>query len=154
MPTVPPPVADFLTSRRIAVAGVSRTNGVGNAVLNKLRASGFDVVPVNPNTDRLEGMTCYPDIAAVPGDLDAVVFASHPRFASEAVRQCADRGVRRIWFHRSFGEGSVSDVAVRECRGRGIEPIVGGCPLMYCEPVDLAHRCMCWWLRRRGRVPA
>ncbi len=148
MSTVPQPVAEFLKSRRIAVAGVSRTNGVGNAVLNKLRASGFDVVPVNPNADRLEGMMCYPDIAAVPGDLDAVVFASHPRFASETVRQCADRGVRRIWFHRSFGEGSVSDDAVRDCRSRGIEPIVGGCPLMYCEPVDFAHRCMCWWLRR------
>jgi len=30
---------------------------------------------------------------------------------------------------------------------------VGGCPLMYCEPVDFAHRCMCALLRWRGRVP-
>ncbi len=154
MSTVPQPVAEFLHSRRIAVAGVSRTNGVGNAVLNKLRASGYSVVPINPNTTEVEGMTCYPDLASVPEAPDAVVFASHPRFASGMVRQCAERGVRRVWFHRSFGEGSVSEEAVRECRALGIEPIVGGCPLMYCEPVDLAHRCMCWWLRRKGRVPA
>lgn len=153
MPTVPQPIADFLKSRRIAVAGVSRTHGVGNAVLHKLRASGYKVVAINPNATELEGAACYPDVTAVPGELDAMVFASHPRFALETVRQCAERGVRRIWFHRSFGEGSVSEEAVRECHARGVEPIVGGCPLMYCEPVDLGHRCMCWWLGRMGRVP-
>lgn len=154
MPTLPLAVAEFLKCRRIAVAGVSRTAGVGNSVLKKLRASGYDAVPVNPNATELEGTTCYPDLASVPGELDAVVFASHPRFALATVRQAAARGVRRIWFHRSFGEGSVSEEAIRECRALGIEPIVGGCPLMYCEPVDFAHRCMCWWLRRKGRVPA
>jgi predicted CoA-binding protein len=154
MSTVPSSVAEFLASRRIAVAGVSRTQGVGNAVLRKLRDAGHEVVPINPHATELEGLPCYPDLESVPGELDAVVFASHPRFAAETVRQCAERGVRRIWFHRSFGEGSVADDAVRACRERGIEAIVGGCPLMYCEPVDLFHRCMCWWLRRGGRVPA
>jgi hypothetical protein len=24
---------------------------------------------------------------------------------------------------------------------------------MFCEPVDLGHRCMRWWLQRQGRVP-
>lgn len=153
MPSVPQPVAEFLKSRRIAVAGVSRTAGVGNAVFRKLRSSGYDVVPVNPNATELEGTRCYLDLRSVPGELDAVVFASHPRFALDTVRQAADRGVKTLWFHRSFGEGSVSEEAVRECRARSIEPIVGGCPLMVCEPVDLAHRCMGWWLRRRGRVP-
>lgn len=153
MPAIPQAVAEFLNSRRIAVAGVSRTAGVGNAVLRKLRDSGYDVVPVNPNASELEGTSCYPNLAAIPGELDAVVFASHPRFAVDMVKQCEERGVRRIWFHRSFGEGSVSDDAVRECRARNIEPIVGGCPLMYCQPVDFFHKCMCWWLGKSGRVP-
>ncbi|MFN7943430.1 MAG: CoA-binding protein [Thermoanaerobaculia bacterium] len=154
MPTIPSSVAEFLASRRIAVAGVSRTQGVGNAVLRKLRDAGHEVVPINPHATELEGSLCYPDLKSVPGELDALVFASHPRYAADLVRQAAERGVRRIWFHRSFGEGSVADAAVRECRQRGIEAIVGGCPLMYCEPVDLFHRCLCWWLRRSGRVPA
>ncbi len=83
MRTVPQPVADFLKSRRIAVAGVSRTNGVGNAILRKLRGSGYDVVPVNPNASELEGSVCYPDLRSVPGELDAVIFASHPRFGTD-----------------------------------------------------------------------
>ncbi len=154
MPTLPRSVADFLSSRRIAIAGVSRSQGVGNAIFRKLRDAGHEVVPVNPHAAELEGVPCYPDLRSIPGEIDAVVFASHPRFALDLVHQAGERGVRRIWFHRSFGAGSVSEEAVRECRERGIEPIVGGCPLMYCPPVDLFHRGICWWLRRGGRVPA
>jgi len=62
--------------------------------------------------------------------------------------------VRHVWFHRSFGTGSVSDAAVEACRARGIEPIVGGCPMMFCGSVDIGHACMRWWLQRRGRVPS
>jgi hypothetical protein len=73
--------------------------------------------------------------------------------APELVRQCSERGVRRVWFHRSFGHGSVSDAGIRECEACGVEAIIGGCPLTYCAPVDFGHRCMRWWLRRQGRVP-
>ena len=98
-------------------------------------------------------MLCYADAASLPGTIDGMVIATHPDAALSVVRQCAQRGVQRVWFHRSFGAGSVSPAAVEECEARGIECIVGGCPLMYCQPVDLGHRCMRWWLRRQGRVP-
>jgi len=124
-----------------------------NAIFRKLRASGFEVVPVNPHADELEGVPCYPDLAAVPGEIDGLVIATPPAAALDLVRQAGARGVRRVWFHRSFGEGSVAEEAVRECAGRGIEPIVGGCPLMYCDPVDFGHRCMRWWLNRKGTLP-
>lgn len=151
---VPAAVAAFLQGSRIAVAGVSREpNQAANAVFRKLRDSGFDVFPVNPKASQVEGVGCYPDLAAVPGQLDGVVIATAPDVSVQIVRQCGDRGIRRVWFHRSFGAGSVSDEAVRECGTRGIECIVGGCPLMFCEPVDFGHRCMKWWLQRQGRVP-
>jgi uncharacterized protein len=73
--------------------------------------------------------------------------------AVDVVREAASAGVRRVWFHRSLGQGSVSQAAVDECHTRGIRCIVGGCPLTFCEPVDVAHRGMRWWLQRTGRVP-
>jgi len=154
MATIPDPVRAFLQSRHIAVAGVSREAGQpANAVYRKLRDAGHEVVPINPNADEVEGVRCYPDVASLPESVDAVVVATHPDVSLDLVRQCADRGIRRVWFHRSFGQGSVSEAAVRECEARGIDCIVGGCPLMYCSPVDFGHRCMRWWLARQGRVP-
>jgi predicted CoA-binding protein len=154
MAQMPQPVAQFLAGKRFAVAGVSRDAGQpANAVFRKLRASGYEVFAVNPNAAEVEGVRCYPDIGSLPEPIDGVVIATHPSASAAVVRQCAERGIGKIWFHRSFGDGSVSEPALRECEARGIEPIVGGCPLMYCAPVDLGHRCMRWWLRRQRRVP-
>lgn len=152
---MPEPVAEFLRGSRIAVAGVSRNSAQpANAVFRKLRDRGYTVLPINPNASEVEGEKCYPNLAAIPGPIDGVFVATHPNVAADLVRQCSERGVPRVWFHRSFGGGSVSEEAVRECEARGIEPIVGGCPMMYCDPVDVGHRCMKWWLRRRHRIPS
>jgi uncharacterized protein len=154
MARLPEPVAEFLRGKRIAVAGVSREPGQpANAVFRRLRDSGYEVFPINPNASELEGVRCYPDLGAVPGPIDGVVVATHPDVSADLVRQCAERGISRVWFHRSFGEGSVSEEAVREAEAQGVVCIVGGCPLMYCAPVDFGHRCMRWWLGRQGRVP-
>jgi predicted CoA-binding protein len=150
----PENVARFLAEKRIAVAGVSRQSAsAANAVFKKLKTSGYDVVPVNPNAAEVEGATCYPDLKAIPGAIGAVVIATHPGVSADVVRQCGEHGVKHVWFHRSFGAGSVSPEAVEECKRLGIDAIVGGCPLMFCEPVDVGHRCMRWWLQRNGRVP-
>ncbi len=154
MTNVPAPVAEFLKGKRFAVAGVSRHAGqAANAVFKKLVGSGHTVFPVNPNAERVEGVRCYRDLGSLPDQVDGVVVATHPNDALDIVRQCAQRGVKRVWFRRSFGQGSVSEAAVREGATLGIECIVGGCPLMFCEPVDVGHKCMRWWLQRRGRVP-
>lgn len=150
----PESVAAFLRGTRFAVAGVSRDKRhTANAVYRKLRDSGYQVVPVNPAAREVEGAPCYPDLASLPEPVDGVVAVTPPAAGVELVRQCAEAGIRRIWFHRSFGAGSVSEAAVAEARERGVACIAGGCPFMYCEPVDTAHRCMRWWLGRRQRVP-
>jgi hypothetical protein len=154
MGDTPEPVAEFLRGKRIAVAGVSRDSAQpANAIYRKLRDAGYEAIPVNPKASEVEGVPCHPSLASIPGTIDGVVVATHPEVSVDLVRQCSERGVRRIWLHRSFGDGSVSEAAVRECEARGISCIVGGCPLMYCAPVDFGHRCMRWWLRRKGRVP-
>lgn len=153
MAQVPEAIAEFLRGRRIAVAGVSRqATQPANAIFRRLRDGGREVIPLNPSASELEGAPCYPDIRSVPGELDGVLFAAPPVAAPEVVRQCAERGIKRIWFHRSFGEGSVSEEAVEACKRLGIHAIVGGCPMMYCQPVDPFHACMRWWLSLRGRI--
>jgi len=154
MARMPDPIAEFLRGRRFAVAGVSRQAGqAANSVYRKLRDCGFEVFPVNPKAAEVEATRCYPDLRSIPATVDGVVIATHPSVSVELIRQCGERGVGQVWFHRSFGQGSVSDEAVQECKIRGIKCIVGGCPLMYCEPIDFGHRCMRWWLRLQGRTP-
>ncbi len=147
-------VEAFLAQKRIAVAGVSRNkNEAANVVYRKLRASGYEVFAVNPNAETVEGDSCYPDLKSVPGGVDGVVIATRPAVTDEVVRECAELGVSRVWMHRSFGQGSVSEGAVDYCREQGIEVIAGGCPMMFCQPVDFGHKCMRWVLGVTGGLP-
>lgn len=45
---------------------------------------------------------------------------------------------------------SVSQEAVRLGRENNIAVVPGGCPMMFCEPVDFGHKCMCGVLRVTG----
>jgi uncharacterized protein len=147
-------IVEFLAQKRIAVAGVSRSpTEAANAIYRKLRDSGYQVFAVNPKAATLEGAACYPDLAAIPGGVDAVVVATPPQASLDVVRQCAELGIERVWLHRSFGSGSVSDEAVALGRERGIDVIPGGCPMMFCDPVDVGHKCMRWLLRLTGGLP-
>ena len=147
-------VDDFLAQRRIAVAGVSRdSRNPANLIFRKLRDSGHDVFPINPRATEVEGAACYPDLKSAPAPIYGVVIVTRPESTLQVVRQCSEVGIPRAWMHRSIGPGSVSDAAVAHCRDRGIGVIAGGCPMMYCDPVDVAHRCMRWVLGVMGRLP-
>jgi predicted CoA-binding protein len=150
-------VRDFLAQKRIAVAGVSRDEGrhpVGNLIFARLRKSGHDVFPVNPHMDSFEGAPCYPDLASIPGGVDAVVIATRPEATEQIVRTCRAAGVRHVWMHQSVATGSsVSPAAVEACRGDGIEVIAGACPMMYGPGVDVGHACMRLFLKFTGGLP-
>ena len=147
-------VMEFLAQKRIAVAGVSRDrNQAANAIYRKLRGAGYEVFAVNPGAKEVEGDACYLDLQSIPGGVDGVVIATHPAASGDVVRECARLGVPRAWMHRSFGQGSVSQEAVRFGRENGVAIIDGGCPLMFCPPVDFAHRCMRWVLGWTGSLP-
>ncbi len=147
-------IADFLAQERIAIVGVSRSSDQpANLNYRKLRDGGHRVFAVNPRTDTAEGDPCYPDLASIPGGVDAVLIATPPAASLAVARDCAELGIERVWIHRSFGQGSVSEEAVELCRERGLRVIPGGCPMMFDPPVDLGHRCMRWLLGLTGGLP-
>lgn len=157
MATLDERVKDFLDRQRIAVAGVSRTRqDAANLIYRRLRDRGYQVFPINPNAQTVEGDRCYPDLASIPGGVDGVVIVTRPPVTDEIVRQCPGAGVRRVWMHQSLVHGgtSVSETAREFCRANGISVIPGGCPLMFGKTSDVGHRCMRWIMRLTGRLPA
>ena len=145
----------FLESRRIAVTGVSRTGkGHGaNVVYTRLRERGYEVVAVNPNAREVEGDPCYPDLASIPGGVQAVVVATRPDHAEATVRECVQLGIDKVWMHRSVDKGSVSQEAAELGRRAGIDVIAGGCPLMFPPVSDPGHRVLRAVCTLTGAVP-
>ena len=144
MQTMQEAAARFLASKRIAVTGVSRTarNHGANTVFNRLRDRGYEVFPVNPHADQVEGAHAYHDLKSIPDGVDAVVIATAPGNAEGTMRECDELGIKQVWMHRSYGPGSVSGAATAYGREHGITVIDGGCPLMFDPTADFGHKVM------------
>ena len=135
---------EFLAQHRIAVTGVSRTpqDHGANVVYKRLRERGYEVFPINPNADEVEGDHAFHDLKSVPGGVDGVVIATSPAHAEATMRECVDLGVDRVWMHRGPGAGSVSDEATTYGREHGVTVIDGGCPCMVGPTADTGHKIM------------
>ncbi|MCX8065081.1 MAG: acetate--CoA ligase family protein [Candidatus Hydrogenedentes bacterium] len=85
--------------KSIAVIGASRTPGkVGYSVLENLKKGGYDgkIIPVNPNSNEIMGMKCYPrpKDAGIPIDLSIVVVPNSS--VKSAIQESYEAGAKAI----------------------------------------------------------
>ena len=79
---------------------------------------------------------------------------SRPVIARQAtVHECAQLGIKEVWMHRAFGEGSVCDQATVYGRAHGMTVIDGGCPLMFDPTADVGHKMIRFFCTHSGKVP-
>ncbi len=144
MQSVKDAASEFLTNKRVAVTGVSRTpkEHGSNTVYKRLRERGYEVFAVNPNARQVEGDPTYPDLRSIPGGVQAVVVGTRPEIAEDTMHECADLGIKHVWMHRGPGAGSVSAAATDYGRQHGITVIDGGCPCMFGPTADFGHKVM------------
>jgi uncharacterized protein len=144
-------IDDFLAQKKFAFVGVSRdSKQFANTVFVSLKKKGYQLYPVNPHAEMLEGERCYASVADLPERVDGAVVMVAPAAAAAAVRQCAEAGIPRVW----LGNGSVSPEAVALCRQRGIAVVDGACPMMFAEPVGFGHACHRFIMKIAGKLPS
>jgi acetyltransferase len=82
--------------QRIALIGVTTNpNSVGGKVLSNLVGGGFSgvVYPVNPDTEAVLGIHCFPDIKSLPKTPDLGVICTAAPQVPRLVRQCGEAGI-------------------------------------------------------------
>jgi len=145
--------SEFLSKKRVAVTGVSRTPKThgSNTIYRRLRDRGYDVFAVNPNAAEVEGDRSYRTLGSIPGGVEAVIIANRPEIAETTMRECAELGIKHVWMHWGAGATSVSKGATAYGREHGITVIDGGCPLMFAPTADVGHKVL--RVALAGRVP-
>lgn len=89
----------FFNPQRIAIIGVTiNPNSVGGKVLGNLVGSGFTgvVYPVNPDSEAVLGIPCYPDVQHLPRTPDVGVLCSPAEQVPDLVRQCGEAGIKAL----------------------------------------------------------
>ena len=121
-------IQEFLNKRNIfAVVGASRNpNKYGYRVYKDLKEAGYEVYPVNPNTDKILGDRCYPDLRDLPTKPDVVDVVVPPKVTEEIVKTCKRLGITKVWMQ----PGSESETAIKFCDENGIDVVHGVCVMI------------------------
>lgn len=94
--------------QRIALIGVTQNpQSVGGRVLTNLVGSGFRgvVYPVNPASEAVLGVPCYPDIRGLPKIPDLGIICAPAPEVPDIVRDCGEAGIEGlIIISAGFGE--------------------------------------------------
>jgi predicted CoA-binding protein len=119
---------DLLDSARlVAVVGASANPLRASYFVYKyLRAHGVQAFPVNPAYADIEGMTCYPSIAALTAALgppDIVDVFRKPAETPGVVREAIASGAKAIWFQY----GVINQEAIKLADDAGLAVVVDRC---------------------------
>jgi predicted CoA-binding protein len=111
-------------SRTVAVVGLSDNPGRPSfGVARYLVRAGLTVYPVNPSLTTWQGMTAYPTLADVPGQIDIVDVFRRPVHVPEIARQAVAAGAGALWMQL----GVLSEEAALLAEAAGLDVVMDRC---------------------------
>jgi len=104
----------------VAILGASTDRSkFGNKSVSAHRQQGYDVYPVNPKATEIEGLTAYPNLAAVPVEkLDRISVYLPPAVGLKMLDEIASKGAVEVWFNP--GSDSPEVIAAAEKLGLNV----------------------------------
>ena len=123
-------IRDFLAQKRFAFIGVSRQpKDFSRALFREFQTRDYEPVPVHPEAAEIEGAHCFAHLRDIQPPVDSVLLMTSPTVTNLLVRECVEAGIKRVWFYRGAGKGSLTDSALEICEANGIRAIRGRMPL-------------------------
>ncbi len=115
-------------SKSVAVVGLSpRSERDSHGVAGYLQQQGYRIIPVNPSASEILGEKCYPDLASVPGPVDAVDIFRRSEEVPAIIADAIKIGARAVWMQK----GVVSEEGASAAREAGLMVVMDEC--MECE---------------------
>lgn len=143
-------VQDFIDQHTFAVVGVSRTGQkFGNMAYRELKARGYQLFPIHPEAETVEGDRTYPSLKSLPEVVNGVLVIVPPERTGQVVREAAAAGIKRVWMQ----QGAESTAAINFCKENGISEVHGECILMFARDTAFYHRMHRWVWGLIGKLP-
>ncbi|MFL1463864.1 acetate--CoA ligase family protein [Roseococcus sp. DSY-14] len=108
----------LIRPRSLAIIGASDdATRIGGRPIAYMKARGFggELWPVNPKRDQVQGLRCFPDVAALPGTPDVGLIAVPGAAALAAVEALGAKGTKAaIMFTAGFAEVGAQGAAMQD----------------------------------------
>ncbi len=132
-----PLIEQFVSAKRIAVVGMSRSGKkFGNMAAKELKMKGYDVFPVHPEVNEIDGFACARSLSSLSGKIDAVWISVPSQNVSPILHEAADMGLKNIWLQ----QGAWSSEVQKTIDQLNVPVISKKCIMMYAPPVKSVHK--------------
>lgn len=94
---MPADLTSLFTPKSVCIIGASRSpEKVGGIILNNIINSKFTgkVYPVNPNSENINGLSCFPGIEQLPETPDLAIIAIPANIIPDTLKKIAEKGIK------------------------------------------------------------
>ncbi len=113
-------------SHTVAVVGLSpKPDRDSHRVAAYLQAQGYRIIPVNPQVQEVLGERSYPDLSAVPENIDLVDVFRRSEQVRPVIEEAIRLGIRRIWLQ----DGIVDEDGAAMAREAGAAVVMNDCTM-------------------------
>lgn len=110
----------WLSYKNWAVVGASQDpSRYGHTIVKRLNDSGYNVLPVSPKYEDIDGIKAYPTLSDISTTVDVVNFVVNPGIGIKILDEVIKLGIKRIWIQ----PGAESDALIEKAKTNGIEVI-------------------------------
>ena len=99
-----------------------------HGVARYLIRQGYEVIPVNPNEASVHGLTAYPDLRAIPGEvrsrIEVVDIFRRADLVLPHVEEAIDIGAKAIWMQLNVWNQEAAELATHA----GLLVVMNRCP--------------------------
>jgi len=105
-------IKQIFSLKKIAVVGMSRhTAKAAHFVPKYLTEQGFDITPVNPNTDKILGEKSYPSLSSIDHPIDIVDIFRPSEQVLPVVQDAIKLKPKVIWLQEGIHNSEAEELA-------------------------------------------
>ena len=119
-------IREILSYKNVAVVGMSKNSSkAAHYVPKYLSENGFNIMPVNPTTDRILEKKCYSNVSDVESEIDIVDVFRPSDEVLPVVEEAIKKKPKVIWLQEGIHNTQAEDLA----RKAGIIVVFNRCML-------------------------
>lgn len=114
-------------SETVAVVGASNNpRKYGYQVLGNLISKDYNVIPINPNGEKILEIQAFPELKKVKTKIDWVIFVVPPKITEKILIDVKKLKIPSVWMQ----PGSESDKAIKFCMKNKINCVHDSCIML------------------------
>ena len=119
-------IRQILSLKKVAVIGMSKNSSkAAHYVPKYLSDNGYDIIPINPTTDKIMGKKCYGSVMDVQDEVEVIDVFRPSEQVMSVIEDAIAKKPKVIWLQEGIHNAQAEEMA----RKKGITVVFNRCML-------------------------